>query len=286
VEALLIPFHDHGKAVGTVWVVSHTHERKFDKEDEHIIGTLAQFASAGWQLWKSLEAAEEAGRRKDDFLATLGHELRNPVGAIATAASIVRRHVSEPAGSRAVEIISRQCRHMSRLVDDLLDVARIGTGKLELQKQPVDLRTIIEQTIETSRAQIERRGHRVSIEFAPGPVILHADPVRLTQLLSNVVDNAAKYTPPNGDISIVVSSDDGEASIEVRDTGIGIPSGQLHSIFDRFTQLQHSGDSVGGLGLGLTLVRSLTELHSGTVVATSGGPGQGSCFIIRLPIQD
>jgi signal transduction histidine kinase len=284
VEALLIPFHDHGKAVGTVWVVSHTNERKFDKEDEQIVRTLAQFASAGWQLWKTLEAAEEAGRRKDDFLATLGHELRNPVGAIATAATIIQRHVSEPAGNRAIEIISRQCRHMSRLVEDLLDVARIGTGKLELQKQPVDLRTIIEQTIETRRAQIENRGHRLTIEFAPGPVTLHADPVRLTQLLSNVLDNAVKYTPPNGDISIVVSSNDGEASIEVRDTGIGIPPAQLHTIFDRFTQLQQAGDSVEGLGLGLTLVRSLTELHGGTVVAASGGPGQGSSFTIRLPI--
>lgn len=285
VEALLIPFHDHGRAIGTVWVVSHTLERKFDKEDERIVRTLAQFASAGWQLLKSLEASEVANRRKDDFLAMLGHELRNPVAAITTAASVLRPHVMEPAGRRAVDVISRQCQHVSRLVDDLLDIARIGTGKLELQKQTVDLRMIVEQTIEARRSQIELRRHRLTVEFAPGPVILQADPVRLTQLLSNVLDNAAKYTPEGGDITIVVSTNHGEARIDVRDTGVGIPAEQLPSIFNRFTQLHQSGGSLGGLGLGLTLVRSLTELHGGTVVATSAGLGQGSCFTVRLPIQ-
>jgi signal transduction histidine kinase len=288
VEALLIPFHDHGAPIGTVWVVSHDDERKFDAEDERIVSVLAQFASAGWQLWRSYEAAAEAGRRKDDFLAELGHELRNPLAAIMTAASMLRRQIDNAGGAtHAVDVVTRQCQHVSRLVEDLLDVARIGSGKLQLNRKVVDLRTIVAETVDAARRQIERRQHRLDIELGPDPVMVNGDPVRLAQVISNLLDNAAKYTPDGGAVSIALArSGDETAEIAIRDTGEGLPPEQLTTIFERFTQLnQASHAALGGLGLGLSLVRSLTELHGGTVRAASAGEGRGSCFTVRLPLH-
>jgi signal transduction histidine kinase len=287
VEALLIPFHVNGKPIGTVWVVSHTEARKFDQEDERIVRELSQFASAGWQLLQTSEALAAGNRRKDDFIATLGHELRNPLGAIVAATAVLQQCPATDQGAvRALDIIARQSQHMSRLTDDLLDIARIESGKLQLNRRTVDLRAIVAQTIETRRLQIERGRHSLKVELGEDPIFVYADPVRLAQVVSNLVDNAAKYTPERGNITVALSSDDEEVMVVVRDTGVGIPSARAQSIFEPFTQLPQSRQvSAGGLGLGLALVKSLTELHGGLVTVVSGGPDQGSSFTVRLPIH-
>ena len=287
VEALLVPFHANGKPIGTVWVVSHSEDRKFDQEDERIVRELSQFASAGWQLLRASEALAESNRRKDSFLATLGHELRNPLGAIVAATSVLQpRQATDQGAARAVDIIARQSRHMSRLADDLLDIARIESGKLELDCRPVDLRAVVTGTIDARRAQIERRGHSLTVELGDAPIIVEADEVRLAQVVSNLVDNAAKYTPDNGHISVGLIREGEEVEIVVRDSGVGIPPEQIAGIFDAFTQLEGSQvASAGGLGLGLALVKSLTELHGGAVTVVSEGRDRGSAFHIRLPLH-
>ena len=286
VETLLIPFHVHGKPMGTVWVVSHTFERKFDKEDERVVGMLALFASAGWQQWHACAEVAANSRRKDTFLATLGHELRNPLSAITAAAAILQRGTHAPSVTRAVGVIARQTEHISRLTEDLLDVARVGSGKLELERQIVDLRTVVSETMETRRAQIERRRQVLTTDLGAKPIWIEADPVRLAQIISNLVDNAAKYTPEDGHISVAVSSEEHHVLLEVRDTGVGISADQARGIFQPFTQLPGSSESfAGGLGLGLALVLSLTELHGGAVNVVSAGQGQGSCFTVRLPTR-
>jgi signal transduction histidine kinase len=285
VEALLLPFHHHGQAIGTVWVVSHNADKQFDKEDERNVRVLAQFASAGWELWQACETSIEAGRRKDDFLAVLGHELRNPLAAIAAAATIIRQTVKRNSrAARAVEVIGRQCQHMARLAEDLLDVTRIGTGKVRLDKRPVDLRATIIEAIESRRIQISRRRQHVATELGVLPVWIDADPVRLAQIVSNLIDNAAKYSPESAQILVVIRSEETEVDIEVHDTGIGIATDQLARIFEPFAQLNRSRNaSAGGLGIGLALVKNLVELHGGTVRAMSSGPDRGSCFTVRLP---
>jgi two-component system CheB/CheR fusion protein len=279
VEALLIPFRVHGGPVGTVWIVSHTEERQFDREDERVVRTLAQFASAGWQLWSALEAAEAANRHKDQFLAMLGHELRNPLAAIRYATLILQE--GDPAGSAvAAGMIARQCQYLSRLAEDLLDASKIGRGKLEVRSEPVELQAIVAVAVETAQSQIDRRGQKLSVELPGAPAWLTGDAVRLAQLLSNLLDNAAKYTPEGGQIRLTARSAGGQIEISVRDTGIGIPADKLRAVFDLFTQLE---PSAGGLGFGLALVRDLAEMHGGSVEAMSEGPGKGSQFTVRLP---
>jgi signal transduction histidine kinase/CheY-like chemotaxis protein len=278
-EVLLIPFRVHGRPIGTVWIASHTEDRKFDREDERVVRTLAQFASAGWQLWNALDAAEEANRRKDEFLATLGHELRNPLAAIRSATDILQG-VDATRHAPAVKMVARQAQHLARVADDLLDLSRIGRGKLELRVGPVELQAVVEAAVETTQPQIERRGQKLSVEVPDVQTLLTGDAVRLTQLLANLLDNAAKYTPDGGQIWVTARSTDGQVEIGVRDTGIGIPADKLEAVFGLFTQLEAP---VGGLGLGLALVRNLAEMHGGSVEATSDGLGKGSQFIVRIP---
>jgi signal transduction histidine kinase/ActR/RegA family two-component response regulator len=279
VEALLIPFQVRGRPVGTVWVVSHTDDRKFDREDERVVRTLAQFAAAGWQLWNALDAAEEANRRKDEFVAMIGHELRNPLAAICNAAHILQE-VDTAGHATAVQVVARQSQHLARVAHDLLDLSRIGRGKLELQIGPIELQTVVAAAVETAQSQIGRRGQTLSVELPGAPMWVMGDAVRLSQLVSNLLDNAAKYTPPGGQIWVSARSTDGRIEIAVRDTGIGIPADKLDAVFGMFAQLD---SAAGGLGLGLALVRDLAERHGGSVVATSEGPGLGSQFTVRLP---
>jgi signal transduction histidine kinase/CheY-like chemotaxis protein len=287
VEALLIPFHDHGKPIGTVWIVSHDLERQFDREDERIVHTLAEFASSGWQLWKASEAAEQANRNKDEFLVQLGHELRNPLTAILYAADSlkVRETPSSPA-MQSLNLIARQAQHLRGMVDDLMDVARINRGKLELRKKAVDLKTIVDHAIETTRPQIEHRQHQLSVSLPNEAVYINGDPLRLVQLLSNLLDNAAKYTPEGGDISVAAQLADAEVCIKISDTGIGIPADRLESIFERFTQLNEEASEVlsSGIGLGLSLVKTLAELHGGSVAVKRREEGKGTEFNVKLPI--
>src|ERR1700730_12670767 len=286
VETLLIPFHVHGKPVGTVWAVSHNYERKFDREDERALRTLAQFASAGWQLWEAYEAASESSRNKDKFLAMLGHELRNPLAAILNANDVVQKlGINDSGIEQSAGVVARQTLHLCRMADDLIDLDRINRGKLDLHRERTELRTIVAHAVETTRAQIEHRRHELSVRIPTETIRIEGDPVRLAQLLSNLLDNAAKYTPSGGKISVKAEVVHEQVCIRVRDTGIGIPSERINSIFGLYTQLQNPATTVStGLGLGLTLVRNLVGLHGGSVEVVSDGPGKGSQFTVRLPI--
>lgn len=281
---LLVPFHDHGTPVGTLWIVAHSADRKFDAEDERIVSVLATLASAGWQLWKASEVMAADSRRKDDFLATLAHELRNPLSAIAAASAVLQQRTQPPSVSQAIGVITRQTQHMSRLIADLLDIARIVSGKLELERQTIDLRTVVAEAVDTRRAQIDRRQQALTVELGATPAMVNGDLVRLTQVISNLLDNASKYTPERGALAVSVSCHEAECSVDVRDSGAGIPAEELDRIFQPFTQLLKEGRAAGlGLGLGLALVRRLAELHGGSVGVVSAGAGYGSCFTLRLP---
>ncbi len=285
VEALLFPFHAHGTPVGTVWIVSHRPERRFDREDARIVKLLTEYASSAWQLWQRGEEAREASRRKDAFVATLSHELRNPLGAIVNAASALERRIdqSDPA-RRAVDVIVRQSQLVQRLIDDLLDIGRIESGKLILNEQTVDLRPIVQESVDMRRSVVVERQHELKLDLADSPVIARADPVRVTQIVANLVDNAAKYTPPHGHIRVIVAAFDEHAEITVQDNGDGIPPDRLEDIFETFTQLRPASGGPGlGLGLGLALVRRLTELQGGSIHVFSEGLGRGSRFTVRLP---
>jgi signal transduction histidine kinase len=232
------------------------------------------------------EVLRDSDRRKDDFLAALGHELRNPFAAIITAATLLEQRIGSDAPvRRPLDVIARQGRHVARLVDDLLDTARIGRGKLQLETRLLDLRPLLTEIIDTKWGQTDHRGrHNVSVELGDAPFFVEADPIRLAQVFTNLLDNAAKFTPDGGRISVTVTAKEGVVDIDVRDSGIGLPAGELKNIFDPFTQLPDPHDpSQSGLGLGLSLVRGLTELHGGTVHVASAGRGQGSCFTVRLP---
>ncbi|HSB12335.1 MAG TPA: PAS domain S-box protein [Blastocatellia bacterium] len=232
------------------------------------------------------ERLREMDRRKDDFLATLAHELRNPLAPIRNSVQFMRMAGNDPAASEhAADIIDRQVNHLVRLVDDLLEVSRITRGKIELRKEQVDLEAIVSAAIETSRPLIDAAGHQLDISLPSEPVIFEADAVRVSQVISNLLNNAAKYTEPGGQIWLEARVEGREIAISVRDTGIGIPAEMLPRIFDMFTQVDPSVTrSQGGLGIGLTLSRSLVELHGGTIKARSAGTGRGSEFMVRLPL--
>jgi signal transduction histidine kinase/ActR/RegA family two-component response regulator len=286
VEALLVPFQHNNTPVGTVWIVAHTEQRKFDREDERIVRTLARFASAGWQLWKAYATEAESSRSKDRFLAMMGHELRNPLAAISGANDVMQTlGIDDSRAVEAMGVVARQSKHLSRMVDDLIDLTRISHAKLKLQKERVELGAALDQAVNTIRPQIESRQHRLSIDIPATPITLDADPVRLSQMLANLLDNAAKFTPNGGEISITAELTDDQVLISVRDTGFGIPKDQIDNIFDLFMQLDTSQTTASrGLGMGLSLVRNLAQLHGGSVDVVSAGPGQGSVFTLRLPI--
>ncbi len=229
------------------------------------------------------ETLKEADRRKDEFLATLAHELRNPLAPIRNALQLLQRlRIEDPTARVAQDIMDRQVRHMVRLIDDLLDVSRITRGRLELRRQPVELSQVIEQALETSRPHLAQQ---LTISLPSEPIHLDADPVRLSQVLSNLLNNAAKFTPKSGRISISASLEGATVVIRVRDTGVGIAPGQLAQIFQIFSQAGSALDrSTGGLGIGLSLARSLVELHGGTIEARSEGRDKGAEFVVRLPV--
>jgi signal transduction histidine kinase len=287
VEALLVPFHVEDRPIGTIWVVSHTVGKAFDREDERILRVLAQFAAAARRLWKTVEIAEEANRRKDEFMATLSHEIRTPLSAIAGAAHIVKLHPeNKDKLVQATDILVRQIQHLSGIVEDLLDVSRIAAGKLDLKKIDISLRSVIDQAVENVREHVEKHQHQLTVSFPAEDIRLEADARRLTQLLENLLHNAVKYTPDGGHISLAAEVCGAEVHMKVRDNGIGLSKDKLTAVFDVFTQLDNWERSEGGLGLGLRLVQTIAEMHGGEVEATSDGPGQGSEFIVRLPIHD
>jgi signal transduction histidine kinase/FixJ family two-component response regulator len=274
---------------GALALVPLLSRRPAPHDDEDIEREIAERQKAEEALRQSEEEARklaEADVRKNAFLAMLGHELRNPLAPIRNAVKIMKQRGSDdPDLCWARDVVDHQVRQMGQLVDELLEISRVTSGKVRLQKEPIDVGTIVAYAVETSRPPIEQQHHRLSIALPPGPVFVEADPIRMAQVLSNLLNNAAKYTEPGGQIRLGVSVEGAEVLFRVRDTGIGIPAEMLSQVFDLFTQVDHSLDhSQGGLGLGLTLVRSLVEMHGGTVQALSEGPNRGSEFIVRLPM--
>jgi len=228
-------------------------------------------------------AAERANRAKDEFLAMLGHELRNPLSPITTALHLMRLR-GETSASREQEIIERQVKHLTRLVDDLLDVSRVARGKVELTKKDVRLADIVARAIEMASPLLEQRRHNLDVQVPRDGLVVHADETRMAQVVANLLTNAVKYTEPGGDISISAARDSDGVVLRVRDSGIGITADLLPHVFDLFVQGEQTAErSLGGLGLGLALVRSLVQLHGGTVRAESAGSGKGSEFVVRLP---
>jgi two-component system CheB/CheR fusion protein len=231
------------------------------------------------------EALREADRRKDEFLAMLAHELRNPLAPIRNALHLLTQTSAEAtAGTWAKEVMARQVQHLARLVDDLLDVSRITRGMVQLRKERVDLGVVVARALEAARPSIDDQRHQLSIALPSARVVLEADPTRLEQVLTNLLNNAAKYTDPGGHIWVEAAQEPGGVVVRVRDTGIGMAADLVPRVFDLFSQADCTlARSRGGLGIGLTLARRLVELHGGSIAAYSAGPGRGSEFVVRLP---
>jgi signal transduction histidine kinase len=238
-------------------------------------------------LKRAEEALRQADRRKDEFLAVLGHELRNPLAPLRTALQILRIQRGGAEVERLAGVMDRQVDHLVRLVDDLLDVTRIARGKIELRKGPVDLAAVLERCLERVRPHLEERQHTLDVSLPGQPLPLEADPARLEQVFTNLLSNAGKYTPPGGHVSLSATREGDRAVVRVRDNGIGIRPEMLGRVFDMFQQADRvPGRVAEGLGLGLALVRGLVALHGGSVVASSDGPGAGSEFAVSLPLTE
>ena len=297
VSGMNVVIHGRAQPYGVLGVYTVA-ARAFTRDDVNFVQSIANILAAAMERTRA-EAeradllrreraarteAEAANRAKDEFLAMLGHELRNPLAAIANASQVLDEGArADETQRRLTAIVSRQARHLSRMVDDLLDVSRVSSGKIALSRESVDLRDVAERAVAAFReaGRIARHELEVSVTSA----VVYGDPTRLEQIVWNLLDNALKYTPPGGRVSLSVAGDERAASLRVRDTGVGIAPELLPHIFDLFVQAHRSLDRAeGGLGLGLTLVRRLVELHEGTVVASSAGPGKGSEFTVRFPV--
>jgi len=258
---------------GAVCTVADVTDRKRIEEERVRLLAREQAARA---------AAEAANRSKEEFIAMLAHELRNPLAPIRMAMATLRgQGQRDPEVRRATDIVERQSRHLARLLDDLVDAARLTREKIELRPSPTTLEAVVAEALEASRELIDARGHAVEVALPAEPLALYADPTRLAQVVGNLIGNAAKYTPPGGRIVLSGARESGNVVLSVRDTGRGIPAEMLPRIFELFTQ---GAGAEGGLGVGLALARMLVELHGGTLTAASAGVGRGSEFVVRLPI--
>lgn len=246
-----------------------------------------QLATQRDELAAATEALRRADRSKDEFLAVLAHELRNPLASLHAGVNLLQRKAGTPQAPMIQESMNRQIFHLARLVDDLLDVARISEGKISLRKEKLDLAAILNLAIEGSQAHIAAGDHRFTTDMPDEPIWLHADLTRMAQVISNLLNNAAKYTPPGGEISLVARTTGNTIEIEVRDNGLGIPSEMKERIFEIFAQVdEHRDHDGGGLGIGLALARQLVALHGGSLLVASDGHGRGSTFTVRFPALD
>jgi signal transduction histidine kinase/CheY-like chemotaxis protein/PAS domain-containing protein len=274
---------------GTVIGMLSTHFRNPHRPSERGERLLDLYAHHAVELVERIrfeQALQEADRRKNEFLATLAHELRNPLAPIRNAVQILLlKGPPEPDLKWGREVIDRQVQHLARLLDDLLDVSRISYGKLELRKERVELAAMVQSAVETSRPLLDKGGQELTIALPAKPVYLDADPVRLAQVFANLLNNAAKYTEPGGHIRLTAERQGSDVVVSVQDDGIGIPAEMLPRLFEIFSQAERVPElSQGGLGIGLSLVKGLVELHGGRVEARSDGPGTGSAFTVRLPV--
>ena len=295
VSALCVPLPARDRVLGVLTLASAETGCHYGPAELSFAQELARRAALAVDNARLFREVQEADRQKDRFLAMLAHELRNPLSAISNAAHVLERLELEPAAARRLTlIVNRQAGNLSRMVDDLLDIARITRGSVELRKELVELRSVLGRSIESAKPLIEARGHDLSVALGGEPLRLLADGTRLEQVFVNLLNNAAKYTDPFGRLSLSVETEglrEGEtervptAVVRVRDTGVGIAGELLPRIFDLFTQGDQTlARSTGGLGVGLTLVKSLVEMHGGTVEARSEGIGKGSEFEVRLPV--
>jgi signal transduction histidine kinase/DNA-binding response OmpR family regulator len=284
-SALVVPLSARGRTLGTIAVARHDPRRRYGPEDLTLAEDLAGRAAIAIDNARLYRDVQENNRRKNEFLAMLAHELRNPLAPIRNAVEILRMlDIPDPNIRWANDVIARQVEHLVRLVDDLLDISRITGGKIQLRKEPVDVAVPVARAVETSRPLLDARRHELKVTLPPQPLRVEADLVRLAQVLANLLNNAAKYTEEGGQIALEVAQAGDQAVFRVRDNGIGIAPEIISSVFDLFTQIDRSlNRAQGGLGVGLTLVRQLVEMHGGTVEAHSDGPNRGSEFVVRLP---
>ena len=278
-----VPLKVRDRALGVLTFVAAESGRVYDERDRRVAEDLARRTAVALENARLYDELKDADRRKDEFLAMLAHELRNPLAPIRSGLDLLKLSQIEP---DIVEVMSEQVGHVVRLVDDLLDVSRILRGKVELKKESTDLASVLRGAAETVRPRTEEHRQRLVVSLPNEPVNLDADPVRLTQVVSNLLNNASKYTDDGGEVRLEVVRLDGEVMIRVSDTGIGIEPALLPKLFDLFTQADQALDrSQGGLGIGLTVVKSLVEMHGGSVEAKSEGAGRGSEFMVRLPVS-
>ena len=275
-----------GKIVGMIsthWKRPHQPSAR----DLRLLDILARQAADLIERRRSEEALREADRRKDEFIAMLSHELRNPLAPISNAVTLLKTAPATPGlHEQACGILERQVGHLVRLVDDLLDVSRITRGTLGLHPGPVDLAAVVGNAVETSRPLIDAAAHELELDLPREPVRVVGDRVRLAQIVTNLLNNAARYTPRGGRIRLALRRDGAEALISVRDNGVGIDAAALPAIFEMFAQVERSRSRFpGGLGVGLALARRLAQMHGGTLHAASEGAGRGSEFVLRLPLE-
>jgi PAS domain S-box-containing protein len=275
------------RLLGTLALASRTKDQ-FDEEEVAFIETICHYVTVACDRLRLLNELKDADRRKDEFLAMLAHELRNPLAPIRSAVKVLHLKGSGvPEARSSRQIIDRQVEHLTRLVDDLLDISRITRNKLELRKSPINLVDVITGAVETSRPLIEQCGHELEVTLPPEPVYVDADVVRLAQVFLNLLNNAAKYTERGGRIWLTAERQDDGVVVRVKDTGVGIPRHTLPRLFEMFFQVDRSLERAqSGLGVGLSLVRKLVEAHGGWVEARSEGAGKGSEFIVHLPVVD
>src|SRR3569623_85887 len=279
------PLNAHGKTLGVVTFIGAESGRIYGQEDLSLAEDLARRAAIAVENANLYRALQQSDQAKDVFLATLAHELRNPLAPVMNALNIIGLAPDDKLRvEQAARLMERQVRQLSHLVDDLMDISRISPGKIELKKTMTSLAEALAGAIETSRPHIEAGQHELSLALPAGGTEIYADPMRLEQIFINLLNTAAKYTNPGGRIDVVLDSRPEDFVVRIRDTGIGISQAMLEKVFTIFMQARHPLErSQGGLGIGLSLVKGLVDLHGGTVEAFSKGPGQGSEFVVRLP---
>jgi signal transduction histidine kinase/CheY-like chemotaxis protein len=286
---MIVPLTGGGRCAGALLLGASTAapdrgQLAFGRAIGAYVGQALVLARTFAQERAARAAAEEASRAKDEFLAMLGHELRNPLAPIVTALHLLRLRAG-PGWGHEHDVMERQVKHLAHLVNDLLDVSRIACGKVELKRERIELAAVVDDAVEMVRPLLDQRAHHLSIAIAPEGLTVDADPERLSQVVSNLLTNAAKYTEKGGHIAISAGLDGDDVVLRVRDSGIGIGPEMLARIFDRFTQERQALDrSQGGLGLGLSIVHSLVTLHGGSVHADSEGVGRGAELTVRLPV--
>jgi signal transduction histidine kinase len=285
VEALLVPVRDHEKVIGTIWVVTHGFERKFDREDERIISSLAQFASAGTQLVKSSDAAIGSSRKMDEFLAVLSHDLRNPLSSMGMIIySLTHLPFEETTIIKSVERLDRQVKSLTRIVNDIGERSLLAHRKISIELVQIDLGMLIKEILEEWRKRLDEAKIIAHVDTSEAPILVLGDRIRLTQIFGNLLSNAIKFTDVGGTILLDLKTDEKRAIVQMRDTGRGFEAGAGGDIFEPFLRSGTTGTHKhGSPGLGLAITKQLVKLLGGEITAHSEGLGRGSTFTIVLP---